>query len=175
MLDDAADLAGGVAHDAAVAGGIVQHLGEHGGAIAARGQQAAQRVGLHQRHVAVQHQRHIVLAVALEQQRHGLLHGVAGALLRLLQREVQAFLAAKRLLDAVGAVADHHRDAGGREFARTGQHVRQHGLAGQRVQHFGKVGLHALAQSGGENHYIEHRGLLCWKTQRPRGAVARCD
>ena len=45
VLDDAADLAGGVAHDAAVAGGIVQHLGEHGGAIAARGQQAAQRVG----------------------------------------------------------------------------------------------------------------------------------
>ncbi len=157
MFDDAAHAALGVAHDAAITGGIGQHFGQHGGALAARVQKALKRFRLHQRHVAVQHQRHIVLAVAFQQLRHGLLHGVTRALLRLLQHEVQIRLAFECLLDAIGAMADHHNDARGIQLACAVQHVRQHGFAGQRVQHFGKVGLHAFTQSGGKNHYIKHK------------------
>ncbi len=157
MFDDAAHVAVGVAHDAAIARGIGQHFGQHGGALAARVQQTLQRFGLHQRHVAVQHQRDVVLAVAFQQQRHGLLHGMTRALLRLLQHEVQVRLAFECLLDAFSAMADHHDDARGLQLARAVQHVRQHGFAGQRVQHFGKVGLHAFTQSGGKNHNIKHR------------------
>ncbi|MNQ58331.1 hypothetical protein D3C85_725300 [compost metagenome] len=116
-----------------------------------------QRVGLHQRHVAVQHQRDVVLAIAFQQQRHGLLHRVARALLRLLQHEVQVRLAVKSLFDAVRAMAHHNDDARGLQLARAVQHMGQHGFAGQRVQDFGKVGLHAFAQSGGEDHYIKHK------------------
>ena len=46
-------------------------------------------------------------AIAFEQLRHGLLDRVAGALLRLLQREAQIVLSGEGLLDAVGAMADH--------------------------------------------------------------------
>ncbi|MNS86492.1 hypothetical protein D3C72_1203980 [compost metagenome] len=157
MLDDAAHAALAVAHDAAIAGGVGQHFRQHGGALAAGVQQALQGFGLHQRHVAVQHQGHVVLAVSIEQ-RHGLLHRVARALLRLLQHEVQKIrLAFKSLFDAVRAVAHHNDDARGFQLARAVQHMSQHGFAGQRVQDFGKVGLHAFAQSGGEDHYIKHK------------------
>ncbi|MNQ79185.1 hypothetical protein D3C85_941190 [compost metagenome] len=172
VLDDAAHAALAVAHDAAIAGGIGQHLGQHGGALAAGVQQALQGLGLHQRHVAVQHQGHVVLAVSLEQ-RHGLLHRVTRALLRLLQHEVQIVLAFESLFDAIRAMADHDDDARRLQLARAVQHMGQHGFAGQRVQHFGEIGLHAFTQSGGKNHYIKHKFYI---VERRSGGLAavRC-
>ncbi len=157
MLDDAAHVAAGIAHDAAITGGIRQHLGQHGGAGATRFQQAPQGFGLHQRHVAVQHQGHVILAIAFKQQRHGLLHGMAGALLRLLQHEMQVRLALVSLFDAVRAMADHDDDAPRLQLARAVQHMAQHRFASQGVQNFGEVGLHAFTQSGGKNYYVKHR------------------
>ncbi len=176
MFDDAAHVALGVTHDAAVAGGVRQHLGQYRCARSARGQQALQRVRLHQRHIAIQHQGHVVLAIAFQQQqRHRLLHGVAGALLRLLQHEVQIGLAVERLFDAVGAMAHHDDDARRLQLARAVQHVGQHGLARQRVQHFGKVGLHAFAQSGGKDHYIKHKFQERLGRSSGLAAVSRVD
>ncbi|CFO44924.1 Uncharacterised protein [Bordetella pertussis] len=80
-------------------------------------------------------------------------------MLRLLQRELQAGLALEGRLDAIGAVPDHHDDARRLQLPRAADDVIEHGPAGQGMQHLGKIGLHALAQSGGEYHYIKHRNL----------------
>ena len=72
------------AHDAAVAGRVVHvHRQDRQLVDAGGGDQALQRRGIGQRHVAVQHQRrHRVV-----QMRRGLRHRVAGAELRLLAGE----------------------------------------------------------------------------------------
>ena len=81
-------LAGSVAQDAAVAGGVGQFDGQQRQLLAAAG--AGQRgggVGADQRHVAVEDQRG---RRAVVQRRHGLLDGMAGAELRHLAHEDQA-------------------------------------------------------------------------------------
>ncbi|MNC73752.1 hypothetical protein D3C75_1250080 [compost metagenome] len=82
---------------------------------------------------------------------------MARALLRLLQHEVQIRLACKSLFDAIRAVAHHNDDARRLQLARAVQDVGQHRFAGQRMQYFGEIGLHAFTQSGGKNHYIKHK------------------
>ncbi|KDC18592.1 putative protoheme IX farnesyltransferase, partial [Bordetella bronchiseptica E014] len=94
-------------------------------------------------------------------------------MLRLLQRELQAGLALEGRLDAIGAVPDHHDDARRLQLPRAADDVIEHGPAGQGMQHLGKIGLHALAQSGGEYHYIKHRNLRYPKSVNAKVRQAR--
>jgi hypothetical protein len=87
----------------------------------------------------------------VRQQRHGLLHGVAGAQLRLLPRKAlrgTGHAAGHGGLDLGRAVAgdDHHV---ARADARGGVgHMRQQCAAPQSMQHFGQLALHARALAG---------------------------
>ena len=149
MLDDARDVAGAVAHDAAVAGRVLHPHAQQGKRLAVRGRrhQALQRGGLRQRHVAVQHQHQVVVGHG----RHRLLQRVPGAQLLGLQRPVQG-LARERLAHLLAAVAVDHVDVGRRgDFPRGVDHVLQQGAPGEGLQHLGQVGLHALALAGGQD------------------------
>ena len=98
--------AGAAAHDAAVAlrlGEVDREQAEGTGL--GRLDQGLQAGGADQRHVAVEHQG----AAARRQQRRGLLHGMAGAQLRLLAREAGA-ARRHRGLHFGGAMAGDHRD-----------------------------------------------------------------
>ena len=87
VFNDGAHIAVSGTLDAAVARGVGQLQREQRQTLsAACGQQRGQGVGLGQRHVAGQHQRDAVVG----QQRHCLLHRVAGAQLRLLACKLQA-------------------------------------------------------------------------------------
>ena len=82
VLDDAHDVAGAVAHDAAVAGRIGQHHAQQADRVRSGGShQARQRIELHHRHVAVEHE-HLVI---VRDQRHRLRDRVPGAVLLRLQ------------------------------------------------------------------------------------------
>ena len=107
LLDDAGDAAFGIAHHAAVAGGIGQVGDQHRDA-ARRGEQALQRLGADQRHIAVEHQ----YARVVGHVRHRLLHRMAGTeLLRLLGPE-QVVLIAEGTAHGFAAMAVDDMDAG---------------------------------------------------------------
>ena len=86
LLDDARDAPRGIAHDAAVAGGIGNFRGEHRHAFARRFEHALERRRPHQRHIAIEHQE----IGFLRHLRHRLQHRVASAELLGLQRPLQA-------------------------------------------------------------------------------------
>ncbi|OIQ86786.1 hypothetical protein GALL_313750 [mine drainage metagenome] len=153
VLDDALHAPGGVAHDAAVAGGVVELDAEQPQRAGAGGvEQRLQRRRAHQRHVAVQHQHHRVVVERVGR----LQHRVAGAELRLLLAERRAG-GGKRGADLLGAVADDD-DAALRVELRGGiQHVREQRAPGQRLQHLGPRRLHAGALAGREHDDVQRR------------------
>ena len=106
FLDDAPHLAVAT-DDATVAMRVVEQHGEEPHFAAGSDQQALQRGGRHQRHVAVQHQRVCVVG----QVRQRLHHRVPGAQLRLLQHEVDVTLRLELRSNRLGAVPDDHHDA----------------------------------------------------------------
>ena len=156
MLDDARHVAGAVADDAAVSRGVGQHHREQAHAVRARGgHEARERVELHQRHVAVQHQHEVVVGNL----RHRLHHRVARAVLLGLQdpADVGALEGLEHLL---AAVAVHHAGGRGLEAAGGVEHVPEQRPARERLQHLGQVRFHALALAGGQDHDGEwHRGI----------------
>src|SRR5690606_37559985 len=81
---------------------------------------------------------------------------MAGTVLRTLQGEDQAIVSRECRLDRLGAMPGHHHNAVWLQAPSVIQHVLQHGFARDAVQHLGKVGLHALPQSGGEYDDVQH-------------------
>jgi hypothetical protein len=120
LLDDGAHgLA--LAHDAAVATGVVEHQGQQREALPATGlYQRTRRVGAHQRHVAVEDQ---CRALVVEQ-RQGLPHGVAGAELRFLAHAQRTRCGGHRL-DLIGAIARDHQRAVRVQLSAGGQDMLQ--------------------------------------------------
>ena len=153
MLDNGTDAAFGIAHDAAVAGGVIEVCHQHGQS-GVEAEQMAQGGRADQRHVAVQHQH----ARAIGDGRHGLLHGVAGAALLALLGPLQIALLCERGLHLLAGVTVHDVDNGGFERPRSGHHVRQHRLAGNGLQHLGTHRLHALAFTGSKDDDVQRCG-----------------
>ncbi len=104
LFDDARHLAVLIAHDAAIAAGVVECDGENAVAVPARAiGQRLQRAGARERHIAVQHQR----GFGRIEQRQRLLYRVAGAELLLLRGELDV-RRSYRLTHGFGAMTDHH-------------------------------------------------------------------
>eukprot|EP01136_Pigoraptor_vietnamica_P017581 Opistho-1_new@62939 len=192
VLDDGRHLAPGMgADDAAIARGVVEFDGQQREPFAAAGgDEGAQRVLGDERHVARQDHHGAIV----RQLRRGLLHGMAGAQLGLLARETEGGGVHGRGLDRgfglLGAVARHDHDMA-RADARGGVgHVGQQGAAGQTMQHFGQLALHARALAGRHDDDVDRslvallRSLihalffpdsLCWTGPNYRCAAAgRC-
>lgn len=169
VFDDAAHAALRIAHDAAVAGGIVE-IGDQYRDAAFCGEQTLQRLGSDERHVAVQHQH----ACIDRHRRHRVLHGMAGAQALLLLGPVEIGLVGKRGTDLLAAVAVNDVDPCGAELARGVDHVTQHRLAGDLLQHLGRGGLHALALAGGEDDDVERVHAMRDSWTRPRGSY-QCE
>ena len=154
LLDDARHLAVLIAHDAAVAAGIVERDGEHAVAASARAVgQRLQRAGARERHVAVQHQR----GHGRIEQRQRLLHRVAGAELLLLHGELDV---RRRycLPHGFGAMTDHHDQTCGLERACSVDDMSEERPAGQGMEHLGKRGPHALTGACRQNHDVHGVG-----------------
>ncbi len=77
-------------------------------------------------------------------------------MLRTQQGEDQALLPVECRLDAVGAVPRYDDDTVGAQLASVIQHMPQHGLARNAMQHLGQIGLHPLTQAGGKNDDVQH-------------------
>ncbi len=137
MFDDARDAPAGIAHDAAIAAGIVQLDGQHRialglGADTGRGYQSLQCVGARQRHIAVQHQGgHIGIEMW-----HCLLDRMSGTQLLFLLGKNDVGRGDRRA-HLIGTVPDHHHDARRRQTACGFNHMGQQGPAGQRMQDLG--------------------------------------
>jgi hypothetical protein len=96
-----------LAHDAAVAGGVVEFDGQQGQLIALAGRgEGGGGFGANQGHIAVEHEG----CAGIAECRHGLLDGVARAELRLLAHEVQAPIGACGL-HALGAMPGNDHGA----------------------------------------------------------------
>lgn len=93
---------------------------------------------------------------------HRLLHRMPGAQLLTLLGPVQIALRSERRLHLLTTVPVHHMDRGWLQLPRSGDHVRQHRLAGKRLQHLGQGRAHALALSRGQDHDVQgqsHRSV----------------
>jgi hypothetical protein len=132
VLDDAADVARGIAHDAPVARGIVESHGQYGQrALAGNGNQLFQGGSTDQGHVAVEHQHRVIVRYHA----HGLHHRMAGAQLMRLQHPLDGFVRQRRLHQGA-AMAVNHIYIRGLQRARRADHVLKQRLPGQRLQHF---------------------------------------
>ncbi len=150
LFDDTQHLAVRIAHDAAVAGRIVERHGEHAVAALPRAiGETPQRARARERHIAVQHERRHRRI----QQRQCLLHRVAGAELLLLNRELHV---GRRHGNAhrFGAMTNHDDEPCRIKRACSIDNVRQEWPAGQRMQHLGQRGTHALAGACRQNHDV---------------------
>ena len=160
LLDDRHNAAL-LAQDAAVAGRIAQNGRQNRHAVACGRQKPADRLGLHERHVAQKHERVFGGRIEFGQRA---LQSVAGAELRLLQRKAQAAFAGKGPLDGFGAAA--HDDHGARDVSELfdgAQNVSEHGTARQRLKHLGQGRVHALALSCGKNDDVDHENSFFGK------------
>lgn len=81
---------------------------------------------------------------------------MAGAQLRFLQGPQQVGLGGEGLAYGIAAVAMDDADVRRRERPRAIDDMGQQRFAGDRMQHLGQAGAHALALTGGENDDIEH-------------------
>ena len=154
LLDDAVEPTRDVAHDSAVARGVVVDApraprpGPRRPRCCSR--KAARVSAFEQRHVAVQHE-HLAVEVGRES-RDRLLDGAAGAGdLVLVDDDGARQLGLDRGGHEVALVANDGDDVRGVERARRGEHVRHDRRARERVQQLGRRGLHAGALAGGEH------------------------
>jgi len=79
---------------------------------------------------------------------------VAGAVLGLLQGVFNVGLVCKGFLDGVGAMSYHDNDAIRGQLPGAVDDLGQHGLAGQCMQYFGQIRLHAFTHACCENDDI---------------------
>ena len=108
VLDDGADLAAGIAHDAPVPGSVAEIDREHGKRAAGREvDELPEAGGTDQGHIPVQHQHRVLVG----NQGHGLHHGMSGAELIGLQHPIDV-LVLERILDLGAAVTVHDADIG---------------------------------------------------------------
>ncbi len=70
----------------------------------------------------------------------------------------QVGLAGECRAHRIATVAVHHMDGRGLQRAGGIDHMGQHRAAGNRLQHLGQVGLHALASAGGEDDDVQSLG-----------------
>jgi hypothetical protein len=155
---DAKQRAARIAHDAAVARGILQPRGEHGGTGALCAvilDKAADGVRTQARHVAVEHHDRPRMRRELRFRLHD---SMAGSQLLHLAHELDPRARARRL-HALGLITRHQDYRPRANQLHRVDHVQHHGAAAHGVQHLGQVGLHALALAGGQNHRGEGRGL----------------
>ena len=157
MLNDGAHLSGVIGDHPAVAAGIGQAGGEQGDGGAAGPvalEQVLQGLPAQQGHIAIEHQQ---FACEAGQGLQQLLHGVAGAVLGLLQHVLQLGPGRQGGFNPLGLVAHHQQLAGGIEPLATGQHPFHQGGARQGLEHLGQVALHAGALPGSQHGNGEHR------------------
>ena len=83
---------------------------------------------------------------------------MAGTELVRLQHPLQVALGCECRPDLVAAVAVHDVDCSRLQRARCVDHVRQHRLACDFLQHLGQRRFHPLALASGENHDMQGRG-----------------
>ena len=154
LLDDGADAAFGIAHDAAVAGGV-REFGDQHREPSRRCQQALQGFGCgsaaRRRTAPARWRASGTLGIACS-------HRVAGAELLRLLRPLQVGLVGEGGLHLVAAMAVDHMDACRIQRARGGDDVRQHRLPGDRLQHLRLGRTHALAFAGGEDDDVQGSG-----------------
>ena len=141
-----------VPHDSAVSRGIVQPRGGQrnsrlGGAVPV--EQSTQRLCSDQRHVAGDDQ---YVAVVFAQCLAAHHHSVAGAQLFRLLDPVDPAVAGERVDDTLLLMADNHVQCLDAGLAAGVQHVSEHRLAAQFVQHFRQITLHPRALAGSENN-----------------------
>jgi hypothetical protein len=170
-LDHAQHAAVVVAHDAPVAARVIEHRARHrrGGAGAlVRGDELADRLGAHQRHVAAEDHdgRVIGLPVQRGQPRGG---GAAGAVGDLLHGYGHA-IGQHRLERARGRV-DHDDPLRARRQRRA-HGPEDHRQAADLVQRLGRARAHACALAGGEYQYAGGGHALMLK-ERARVAGTR--
>ncbi len=145
VLDDGSELTAGIAHDAPVAGGILEIDREHRKrAPGCELDELPEARGSDQGHVPIEHEYRMFVG----DQRHGLHHGVSGAELLGLQHPVDVLVLER--FDQRAAVTVDDADIGGGEGSRGSDHVLEQRLARQGLQDFGKVRMHALALPRGE-------------------------
>ena len=146
MLDDRADAALAVAHDASVTRHLVETDGQHReSALTGPRHQPLERRRADQRHIAVQNQHRVIIG----DDGHGLHHGMARTQLLGLQYPVDVFVMQRRL-HLRTAVPINDADVVGIERAGGADHMLQQRLPGQRLQDFGHVRVHPLALPRGE-------------------------
>ena len=159
LFDDPQYFATRIAHDAAVSGGIGELDGEQSERLRTRERdQRAQRLRLHQRHIAVEHEHDLIVM----QRRQRLLHGVPGALLLRLQhpgaaRRNDGEISGERGLYLLATVTVHDMHRGGLEGARSREYMPEQRPTGERLQNFRQRGVHPFAltccqDDDGERH-----------------------
>ena len=155
LLDDGRDLAGSITHDAAVTGRIIQFDREQAQLLwADLFEQALQGFDFDQRHVTVENQHGVGL-----DERHSLSHRMTGPQLFVLQDEIQ-IISRQALAHRIGTVADHHVNALWIKLPGAVDNMAEHGVAGNRVQHFRQGRTHARALTGGENNDFKRHDWL---------------
>ena len=151
-FDDARDRSIGVAHDAAVHRGIVEHhRQQRERVLRARVlvEQTAQRLGTRQRNIAGEDQ-HVPRSI---DERRRLQHRVTGALLLFLHRVARAV--ADCFLHRLALMADDHDRRPIRYRTGEIEDVVDDRAAGRGVKNLDRRGLHARALTGGEDDDVE--------------------
>ncbi len=148
LLDDLLHAAALVAHDATVAGGIgkLDSQQAHRTRPGER-DQLGECLAADQRHVAVEDQHEMVVG----DRRHRLHHRMAGAELLGLQRPAD-LRRRERRAHLFAAMPVHDFDRRGMQRGRSFDHMAQQRATGERLQHLGPVGVHALALACGQDH-----------------------
>ena len=162
LLHDALHRALGIAHDTAIAHGVVQRHGQQCHACASSGRhQILQDGRLRQRHITREHHHHAVIC----QHRHGLLHGMACTQLGLLAHKLQiqhictAPLRNRRFHLLCTMAGNHYRRACLQLCSRI-QHMLQQRTPSQLLQHLGGLAFHACALTGSHDDDIERKCVL---------------
>ena len=170
LLDDALNAAARVAHDAPVAGGVVELGGEQRGRGVGEtvlGREDRERFGAQQGDVGAKHD-HVVVVDGVGERGECDARGVAGAardaLLDELHRDVGDELVLQRLGDGLGLVADDHDDALERQLDQRVDDVQQHRPSAQRVQDLRDPRAHAGSLASRQDHgrqgAVGHGNLL---------------
>ena len=156
MLNDGAHQAIRSRKNAAIACGVVQSCRQQGhiGATApVCGHQLIDGFGTQQRYVAIQHQQ---LPLKTLQWRQQLLHGMARAVLRILQDKFKPADGAQLLFNTIGLMANNQNSALWLQIAGAGQNPLHQRGASQWLQHLWQCTLHAGAFACGQNSDSEH-------------------
>lgn len=171
ILNNGLNIAKTIADNPAITGRVGQVNGQQAEALTVTGrQQRLQGRGVNQGNVAIEHQHHIGTFAA----RQCLLHSMAGTQLLFLYHPVK-IVVAQCLFYLLCAVTNHHMNLAVTDFSLrvqgTEDHMLQHGLASDTMQHLWQFGFHAAALPGSKNNDISSHGSL-GRQSAPTGASA---